>query len=244
VLAVVRRARLVPGGGDQLISCLIAFCVVAQFWLARHWVYRQVVGHHLGLAWWNFAFLFTITAMPFTSSLRGQYGGSPLAVGIFAVDMLLASLATQATLLFGQRRDVLIAPADPAEARARGARVMAVVIAVALSVALAWVNTSAARYCWLLIPFAPWWRTAGRPRSPRHRRGRPGWSLASPGCSHRPGRAERGCAGRRDFALRLARPADPHAARLKRRSCGPPISGPFGLALLADRPCRGPTQPA
>ena len=133
-------------GADQLVSYVISFYVVSQFWLVHHRVFRQITGHQEGLAWWNFAFLFTITAMPFTSSLRGQYGGNPLAVGIFAVNMLLASLATQATLLFGQRRDVLIAPADFAEARARGARVMAVVIAVALSVGLAWVNTSAARY--------------------------------------------------------------------------------------------------
>jgi len=141
---------------DQLISYLIAFYVVAQFWLAHHRVFRRVVGHQEGLAWWNFAFLFTITAMPFTSSLLGQYGTNPLAVDIFAVNVLLASLATQATLLFGQRRDVLTAPADPAEARARAARVTVIVIALALSVALAWVNTSAAKYCWLLIPLAPW----------------------------------------------------------------------------------------
>ena len=141
---------------DQLISYLIAFYVVAQFWLAHHRVFRRVAGHQEGLAWWNFAFLFTITAMPFTSSLLGQYGSNPLAVDIFAVNVLLASLATQATLLFGQRRDVLTEPADPAEARARAARVTVVVAALAVSVALAWVNTSAAKYCWLLIPLAPW----------------------------------------------------------------------------------------
>ena len=67
---------------------------MTQFWLARHRVFRQVAGHHEGLAWWNFAFLFTITAMPFTGSLLGQYGDSPLAVDIFAVNMLFASLAT------------------------------------------------------------------------------------------------------------------------------------------------------
>jgi len=94
--------------------------------------------------------------MPFTSSLLGSYGDNPLAVDIFAVNVLLASLATQATLLFGQRRDVLTEPADPAEARARAARVTVIVTALALSVALAWVNTSAAKYCWLLIPLAPW----------------------------------------------------------------------------------------
>ena len=141
---------------DQLISCVVAFYVVAQFWLAHHRVFRQVAGHHEGLAWWNFAFLFTITAMPFTSSLLGTYGGNPVAVDIFAANMLLAALATQAILLFGQRQDVLIAPPDAAEARARRARVTVIVLAVASSIGVAWVNTSAAKYCWLLIPLAPW----------------------------------------------------------------------------------------
>ena len=149
-------AAQLAGQADQLISYLIAFYVVAQFWLAHHRVFRRVAGHQEGLAWWNFAFLFTITAMPFTASLLGSYGGNPLAVDIFAVNVLLASLATQATLLFGQRRDILTAPADPTAARARAARVTVVVAALALSIALAWVNTSAAKYCWLLIPLAPW----------------------------------------------------------------------------------------
>ena len=130
--------------------------MVAQFWLAHHRVFRRVTGHHEGLAWWNFAFLFTITAMPFTSSLLGSYGDNPLAVDIFALNVLLAALATQATLLFGQRREVLTAPDDGTEAAARWARVTMIVIVLALSIGLAWVNTSAAKYCWLLIPLTPW----------------------------------------------------------------------------------------
>jgi uncharacterized membrane protein len=141
---------------DQLISYLIAFYVVAQFWLAHHRVFRRAESHHEGLAWWNFAFLFTITAMPFTSSLLGSYGSNPLAVDIFAVNVLLASLATQATLVFGQRRDVLTGPVDATENQVRRIRVTVVLIALAASIGLAWVNTSAAKYCWLLIPLAPW----------------------------------------------------------------------------------------
>jgi uncharacterized membrane protein len=76
---------------DALISYVVAFYVVAQFWLAHHRVFRHVAGHDEGLAWWNFAFLFTITAMPFTSNLLGEYGGNPLAVDIFAVNLLLAA---------------------------------------------------------------------------------------------------------------------------------------------------------
>ena len=35
---------------DALISYVIAFYVVAQFWLAHHRVFRRAAGHHEGLA--------------------------------------------------------------------------------------------------------------------------------------------------------------------------------------------------
>jgi uncharacterized membrane protein len=150
---------------DQLISYVVAFYVVAQFWLAHHRVFRHVGGHHEGLAWWNFAFLFTITAMPFTSNLLGEYGNNPLAVDIFAINLLLAALATQATLLYGRRRDVLTDPGT-SEVRARRVRMTVMVLAVVASIGLAWVNTAAAKWCWLLIAVGPWaanrWATRSR----------------------------------------------------------------------------------
>jgi hypothetical protein len=76
-------------------------------------------------------------------------------VDIFAVNLLLAALATQATLLYGRRRGVLTAP-EAAEVWARRVRLTVMVAAVVLSAGLAWVNTTAAKYCWLLIPLAPW----------------------------------------------------------------------------------------
>ena len=140
----------------QLISYLVAFYVIAQFWLTHHRVFRHLAGHHEGLAWWNFAFLFTITAIPFTSSLLGQYGNNPLAVDIFAVNLLLATLATRVILLYGRRRDLLTGEIDPRAVWALRARAAGMVVIVALSVSLAWVNTSIAKDCWLLIPLVQW----------------------------------------------------------------------------------------
>ena len=57
----------------DLVSYVIAFYIIAQFWLTHRRVFRHVVGHRDSLAWWNFAFLATITIMPFTSSLLGEY---------------------------------------------------------------------------------------------------------------------------------------------------------------------------
>lgn len=143
-------------GADQLISYLISFYVIAQFWLAHYRVFRQVRGQRAGLAWWNFAFLLTITLMPFTSNLLGDYASNPLAVDIFALNLLLATLATQATLLFGRRKGLLVPGIDAQEMREAQTRWVAAAIVIGGSIGVAWANTDVAKYCWLLIAVAPW----------------------------------------------------------------------------------------
>ncbi len=153
--SVSELARRLGDGGDQLISYLISFYVIAQFWLVHYRVFRRVAGQREGLVWWNFAFLFTITVMPFTSDLLGEYASNPLAVDIFAVNLLLASLATMATLQFGRRAGLLITRGDSQEAWAERARGVAVSLVIALSIGLAWVNTDIAKYSWLLLAVVP-----------------------------------------------------------------------------------------
>jgi hypothetical protein len=75
-------------------------------------------------------------------------------VGIFALNLLLASLATQATLELGRRMG-LTTPADHRVVRAgriRAAVTLAIFIA---SIGLAWVNTDVAKFSWLLIALVP-----------------------------------------------------------------------------------------
>ena len=152
----------------HLVSCVIAFYIIAQFWLTHRRVFRHVAGHRDSLAWWNFAFLATITVMPFTSNLLGEYGRNPLAVDIFAANLLLAVLATRVMSEVGRRVGLMAGETGAREVRALRARTAAIVIVVALSVGRAWVNITAAKYCWLLIPVVQW--TAehrfARPASP------------------------------------------------------------------------------
>ena len=91
----------------HLVSYVIAFYIIAQFWLTHRRVFRHAIGHRDSLAWWNFAFLATITIMPFTSSLLGEYPSNPLAVDVFAANLLLAVLATRGDVRAG-------APVGPA----------------------------------------------------------------------------------------------------------------------------------
>jgi uncharacterized membrane protein len=141
-------------GTDQLISYVISFYVIAQFWLVHHRVFRRITGQQEGLAWWNFAFLFTITIMPFTSDLLGKYSANPLAVDIFAVNLLAAMLATHLTLTYGRRKNLLTVE-PPRQTQAAQLRVTASVFVIVLSIGISWVNTGAAKYCWLLLAVAP-----------------------------------------------------------------------------------------
>ena len=102
----------------------------------------------------TFAFLFTITIMPFTSNLVGKFSANPLAVDIFAVNLLAAILATHLTVTYGHRKNLLTAE-SPREMQVAQARAAASAFVIVLSIGIAWVNTGAAKYCWLLLAVAP-----------------------------------------------------------------------------------------
>ncbi|MGO9080609.1 MAG: TMEM175 family protein [Streptosporangiaceae bacterium] len=148
-------ARGLAHGAPQLTSYLISFYVVAQFWLAHYEVFRRIGGQREGLAWWNFAFLLTITLMPFTSDLLGRYSQNPLAIDIFAANLLAASLATRVTMFYGRRKHLVVRESAARDIRAERLRSAGIVLVICLSIGVAWVSTSAAQYCWLLLIVVP-----------------------------------------------------------------------------------------
>jgi uncharacterized membrane protein len=139
-------------GAAQLVSYGISFYVIAQFWLVHRQVFRLIGEKEDDLEWWNFVFLLTISVMPFTSTLLGTFVSNPLAVDIFALNLLIASLATQVMLLIARRKGMLISTA-----RKRAGQVQAAVVPVvmAVSIGLSWWSTAAAMYSWILIAVAP-----------------------------------------------------------------------------------------
>jgi uncharacterized membrane protein len=101
----------------QLISYGISFYVIAQFWLVHRQVFGLTAGHGEGLEWWNFLFLLTITIMPFTSTLLGDFVNNPLAVDIFAANLMIASLATQVMIIIGRRQGLIASGARARDER-------------------------------------------------------------------------------------------------------------------------------
>ena len=142
--------------GGELTSYLVSFVVIAQFWLVHHRILRTMRGHSEGLAWRNFAFLLTLTLMPFTSDLLGRFGDNPLAVTIFAVNLVAISLTTQWIYIYADGHNLL-----DEERRSRyeeivgRVRSLLTVGVVSLAVILAWTDTRLSRYVWLLFLIVP-----------------------------------------------------------------------------------------
>jgi uncharacterized membrane protein len=139
-------------GTAQLVSFVVSFYVIAQFWLVHRRVFRLFGEQEEGLEWWNFAFLFTISLMPFTSALLGSFASNPLAVDIFALNLLIASLATQVMIVIARRKNLLVS-----DERARASRISAAVVpaVMVLSIGLSWWSTTVAVYSWILMAVAP-----------------------------------------------------------------------------------------
>lgn len=135
-----------------LASYALSFYVIAQFWLVHRQVFRRWGEKEEGLAWVNFLFLFAITTMPFTSDLLGQFGNNPLAIDIFAANLLLASLSIEGLLILARRLGMLITDKREQAAKARAVIVPSVMV---LSIVVSWWRTDWAKYCWILIAVLP-----------------------------------------------------------------------------------------
>lgn len=143
-----RLAHALGQLGPEAATYLVAFYVIAQFWLVHHRTFRLLRGHDEGLSWVNFVFLLTITAMPFTANLIGAYRQNPVAIDVFGFNLILASLATRAVVVYGRRRHLLAADVRRAELVAGARRSMAVLAVIGASMAVAWVSTTTAEYMW------------------------------------------------------------------------------------------------
>jgi uncharacterized membrane protein len=142
--------------GAELTSYLVSFFVIAQFWLVHHRVLRSMRGHSEGLAWRNFAFLLTLTLMPFTSDLLGRYSDNPVSVTLFGLNLVAISLATQWIHIYAIRNDLLVEKRRSRFEETVGrVRAVLTLVVVSLALALAWTDADVSRYVWLLFLVVP-----------------------------------------------------------------------------------------
>jgi uncharacterized membrane protein len=138
--------------GNALTSYLVSFVVIAQFWLVHHRLLSVMRGHSEGLAWRNFAFLLTLTLMPFTSNLLGRFGHNPVAITLFGLNLVAISFSTQWIYVYAARHNLLVEKDRSAhDELASTLRSLLSLAIVGLAILLAWFDNGLVRYSWLLF---------------------------------------------------------------------------------------------
>ena len=84
-------AHLLNDNTFQLFSFVLSFLVIARLWLAHQAIFEWVELYNTRIVWCGFAWMFTIVALPFTTTLIAEHPEDRIAIGLYIGDMLLSS---------------------------------------------------------------------------------------------------------------------------------------------------------
>ena len=165
----------------QFLSFLIAFFVLASFWIVHHKHFHYLRAVDRLLLWFNILILIFVVLVPFTTNLSGDYSHVWIATVFFHVNMLILGV-----LFFIQWQYILLHPSlegiRPAKLQARGDMIerFSIIISACTGIGISFFTPSDSFYAYMIVPLVVrglWW--ANRRRSKRALDSRTGMT----GCS-------------------------------------------------------------
>ena len=85
-------SSLVSLYSPDLFHYVIAFAVLAGFWVTHHIQFHYIQAMDRTALWTNITCLLFVALVPFTTALAGDYPDSPLAAMVFEVNLLIIGL--------------------------------------------------------------------------------------------------------------------------------------------------------
>jgi uncharacterized membrane protein len=137
--------------GDNYFPFVLSFVLIAAYWSAHHRFFRRIVRLGPGLVPLNMAFLFMIVVLPFATRMVTENGHFQVATVLYSIVIAGVGLSLTLLMWWAWHGDML-RPGTPKTvvARATLSLVVASVIFL-LSIPIAFVNTTAAKYSWLVL---------------------------------------------------------------------------------------------
>jgi uncharacterized membrane protein len=138
----------------QYLGYVISFLVIGLFWLGHHRKFCLIQRYDNTLLIINIIMLMLVAFSPFPTSLLSEYG-SRMATIFYALFMLLLGLANMAIWFYASYHNRLLDTKFDARQRKRETQRAASVPAVfALSIGLAFIDTTLAKFSWALVALA------------------------------------------------------------------------------------------
>lgn len=101
----------------QLVAFLVAFWLLAQYWVAHHDFMARVETIDRRLMLLNLAYLGTVAFLPFPASLIGEHESNPISGVVFALS--LAAISGMETVMLWHAGRAGLLREQPSEARRR-----------------------------------------------------------------------------------------------------------------------------
>jgi uncharacterized membrane protein len=144
--------------GDETatyVSFFISFTVIGRYWMAHHTFVAGLARVDRAMIGLNLVYLMFIAFLPFPTALLGKYFENPLSVAIYAVNVGVVS-GMEVVLFSRAQNHGLLRKKLPSDVYRFGAAMsLSPVIFFALSIPIAFVNTTLAVCIWFLgIPLA------------------------------------------------------------------------------------------
>jgi uncharacterized membrane protein len=137
----------------HVVSFVVSFLVIGQFWMVHHRMFGRLAGCDVGLVRLSLVSLLTVTFLPFPSALLGEHtaSGDRFPVVFYAVSLAVTSITFTATWLHAVRGglvDPRLSPGEQAEITARSFVASGVFV---IAVGVSFLGLLPAALCWLVL---------------------------------------------------------------------------------------------
>jgi len=135
---------------DEILSFFISFLVIGYYWLAHHRFIAQIASIETGFMVLNLAYLAAIAFTPFPTALVGIYADHAVSVVLYATTLGTASLLEVLMLMRAYRQKLFLVDMRPDVYRYGVIAAIVPVVVFAISIPIAYVDTTLALLSWLL----------------------------------------------------------------------------------------------
>jgi uncharacterized membrane protein len=121
-----------------LVAWVISFLITGMYWVAHRDLFSRVQAVNRDLVWLNLLLLLPVSLIPFAASVLGTYPEEPIAVRLYGVVMIAATVMRLALYWYLIRRPALLWPDESTERAGLGLAIGAapiLVYAAAMTVA-------------------------------------------------------------------------------------------------------------
>lgn len=136
-----------------LVAWVISFLIGGMYWVVHRDLFSRVRSVNRDLVWLNLLFLLPVSLIPFAASVLGKYSDEPIAVHLYGVVVIAATVMRSVLYWYVHRRPALMWPEEVHDRVGLGLAISASPIAVyAVAMAVADVSTALSIVLFFSVP--------------------------------------------------------------------------------------------